>query len=219
MNMTTVALTTTLLAVVLPAMAATETVTYQYDDAGRLIIAAYESDGTNAVISYAYDPNGNRTNLVMIGANDTSVDTDGDNFADLHELIYFGDLDETPDGDPDDDGLNNTNDIAQGGNPALADTDADGMDDGDEAVAGTALNDGDDVFEVANVESVPAGSARIWWNVVNGRSYQLQTRSSLMDGLWGDAGAQHDATSNGTHHADHTYDTNAFFRVKVWMTL
>lgn len=208
----TVALTTS------SAFAAAETVTYSYDAVGRLTRAAYESGGANAVISYAYDPNGNRTNRVAIGANDTSVDTDGDGFADLHELTYFGDLDETPGGDPDGDGLVNTNEVALGGNPALADTDADGMDDGDEVIAGTELDDDDDVFEVVNIETVPSGDARIWWNVVDGRSYQLQSRSSLVDGTWGDVGAPFDATSNGPHHADDAYDANTFIRVKVWIT-
>ena len=75
------------------------------------------------------------------------------------------------------------------------------------------------MFEVANVETTPGGDARIWWTVVADRSYQLQTRTSLMDGTWGDVGSQHDSISNGTYHADEACDTNAFFRVKVWITL
>ncbi len=204
-----------LLSTALAAIAATETVTYRYDAAGRLVTAAYESGRTNAVISYTHDTNGNRTNHVTIGANDTAVDSDGDTFADLHELTYFGDLSETAGGDPDGDGLVNTNDVALGGNPALADTDADGMDDGDEALAGTGLADKNDVFEVANVEILPAGNARVWWSAKAGRRYQLQSRYSLSVDGWDDTGSPYDAGSNGQHYADGTYSTNAFFRVEV----
>ena len=190
---------------------------YFYDAGGRLVGAGYAAATTNSAIQYRYDANGNRTNRPSYGHAD-ATDSDGDGVKDVDELAFFGDLDEDGSGDPDGDGLVNSNEFALGGDPTASDTDADGMDDGDEAVAGTLLYDASDVFEVANLDIMQAGVARIWWNVKNGRSYQLQTRTNLLGGTWGDAGTPYDSTSNGLHYADGAYDTNAFFRVKVWIT-
>jgi len=198
-------------------MAAEEVVHYFYDDAGRLIGAGYSSGGTNAAIQYRYDPNGNRTNRTTYGHGD-ATDNDGDGAKDVDELAFFGDLDETGAGDPDGDGLVNSNEFALGGDSTAADTDLDGMDDGDEAIAGTRLYDSDDVFQVVNVETTPADEVRIWWNAVNGRTYQLQMRPNMTGGYWGDVGAPYDSSTEGPYYADEAYDTNAFFRVKVWVT-
>lgn len=199
------------------AMATEEVVHYFYDDAGRLVAAGYSSLGANAAIQYKYDANGNRTNRTSYGHGDTT-DSDVDEVHDVDELAFFGDLDETGSGDPDGDGLVNSYEFALGGNPMVSDTDLDGMDDSDEAVAGTLLYDSDDVFEVMNVDRMPSGDARIWWKVKNGRSYRLQMRPTLMSGTWGDVGTPYESTSNSLHYADEAYTTNAFFRVKVWIT-
>ena len=180
-------------------------------------MTAYSSGGSNAVIQYRYDPTGNRTNRTVYGASDTT-DSDSDTIKDVDELYHFGDLNEDMGTDPDADGLNNSEEFALSGDPANPDTDADGFTDGEEAVAGTALNDGASVFQVVRVETAPGGEARIRWDAKNGRSYQLQMRPRLGAGDWSDAGSRHDATSDGPHYADQAYDTNAFFRVKVWMT-
>jgi len=206
------------LVLALIARADTETVTYHYDAAGRLTAAAYEVNGTNAAIHYAYDANGNRTNLVTVAPNDTTLDSDGNGMSDLRELQYFGHLGVDGSADPDGDGLTTSNELALGANPTAEDSDGDGQSDGDEAIAGTALNDGGDVFQVANLETAPTGGARIWWNVVAGRTYQLQTRPKLTAADWTDAGAPYASDVNGPHYADEAFGTNAYYRVKVRMT-
>jgi hypothetical protein len=206
-----------LAAVAFHATAATETVRYTYDAAGRLIAAAYSTAGTNAAIRYAYDANGNRTNLTVLGRGDPT-DADHDAMRDVDELACFGHLNEIGSGDPDGDGLVNTNELALGGDPTVRDTDGDGLDDRQEAIAGTQLNDGGSVFEVANLDVGPGGEARVWWNTVAGRTYQLQMRATLLAATWADTGAPYPATTSGPHYVDRAYATNAFFRVKVWIT-
>jgi len=67
-------------------------------------------------------------------------------------------------------------------------------------------------------ETAPIGEARVWWNVVSGRTHQLQTRPKLIGTTWADAGAPFVAGADAQHYADQAYDANAYFRVKVWVT-
>jgi len=60
------------------------------------------------------------------------TDADGDTLDDNGERFYFGNLAQTPAGDPDGDGLTTGVEIAGRTNPALADTDGDGASDGAE---------------------------------------------------------------------------------------
>jgi hypothetical protein len=76
------------------------------------------------------------------------LDVDNDGLPDDWEARYFGDLLRSADGDPDDDGLSNSEELAAGTNPSESDSDGDGLSDGDElATFGTnpleADSDGD----------------------------------------------------------------------------
>src|SRR6185436_12568825 len=50
-----------------------------------------------------------------------TLDSDGDGLPDEWELAWFGDLNATPDGDPDGDGQSNAQELANGTNPNVAD--------------------------------------------------------------------------------------------------
>lgn len=69
-----------------------------------------------------------RPNSRDAGGNTT--DTDKDGLPDGYEREHFGNLTQTGAGDPDGDGLNNTEERSGGTNPLKADTDGDGVDDG-----------------------------------------------------------------------------------------
>jgi len=59
-------------------------------------------------------------------------DSDGDGLPDWWELKYFGNLDQGPNGDYDNDGLTNLQEYQHGTNPTLSDTDGDGLSDSEE---------------------------------------------------------------------------------------
>ena len=63
---------------------------------------------------------------------DTVADSDGDDLPDSWEMFYFTNLDQDGDGNGDDDGLTNDEELAAGTDPTEADTDGDGTSDGDE---------------------------------------------------------------------------------------
>ena len=176
---------TSLLAMATAVLADTQTVTYHYDAAGRLAAAAYEIEGTNSAIHYAYDANGNRTNLVTVAPDDTAFDSDGNAMSDLREIQYFGHLNVDGSADVDGDGLSTSNEFALGANPLAADTDGDGLSDGDEVVAGTSLTDPGDVFTIEGVDAAsgPAGHVLQWVSAAD-RVYHVDLSTNLPGGTW-----------------------------------
>jgi hypothetical protein len=60
------------------------------------------------------------------------LDSDNDGLWDPWEIEVFGDLSQTANGDPDNDGLNNAGEFAANTDPNVADTDGDGLSDGAE---------------------------------------------------------------------------------------
>ncbi|MGK0185479.1 MAG: hypothetical protein ACI9R3_001257 [Verrucomicrobiales bacterium] len=61
-----------------------------------------------------------------------TTDSDGDGLDDLWETVNFGNLDQTAEGDPDEDSLTNSAEFDAGTNPNNKDTDGDGLLDGEE---------------------------------------------------------------------------------------
>ncbi|MEI9476509.1 MAG: Ig-like domain-containing protein [Deltaproteobacteria bacterium] len=64
-------------------------------------------------------------------------DSDNDGLPDCWEMRYFGNLDQDPIGDYDNDGLTNLEEYQRGTDPSDRDTDGDGVDDGEEVKVGT----------------------------------------------------------------------------------
>lgn len=93
----------------------------------------------------------------FLQATDDVSDDDEDGLPDAWEQLFFGDLAQTPDGDPDGDGLTNAEENANTTKPNEPDSDGDGLEDGDEVARGTDPNaidsdgdllaDGDEVNE------------------------------------------------------------------------
>ena len=85
------------------------------------------------------------------------VDTDADGLPDAWELAHFTNLDQTPGGDPDSDGLSNLQELQLGTDPNAADTDGDGVSDGAEVAAGTdPLNPASSPFHPVTVSGTLA---------------------------------------------------------------
>lgn len=199
-------------------LAAQENVTYAYDEAGRLVSAVYSDGTTNAAICYQYDPNGNITNRVSLAPNDTATDNDGDTLGDLLELVYFGNLAEDGGGDPDADGLANSNEFVLGANPTLTNTDGDAQADADEFIAGTGLNDPGSYFDLD--DAARTGTAvRLQWEAVAGRTYQIEVATGLTAGVtWTNRGPEQPAASNTVQESSEPLATNEYYRVKVRLT-
>lgn len=106
---------------------------YAYDQDGRLIQVDY---GNGKRIDYAYDLIGNLTNL-EIQASQPEVDNDADGLADAWELVYFDNLAESGDGDPNGNGRSNLEDFQAASDPATDDNDHDKVSNENELAAGT----------------------------------------------------------------------------------
>ena len=57
----------------------------------------------------------------------SNTDTDGHGLPDKWQILYFGHLEQSPDADPDEDGLTNLRELIEGTNPMSKDTDNDGF--------------------------------------------------------------------------------------------
>ncbi len=161
-----------------------ETARYWYDSAGRLVAVGYTATtSTNAAaIRYAYDANGNRTNLTVNGLGD-GTNTDGDDLPDGLEVTYFGHLGQTGAGDADGDRLRNADELAAGSDPALRNTDGDPADDYHEWMADTGPADPNAYFGIVAVSNAPAGLKVVFRSSAR-RTYTLKCLADLTAGAW-----------------------------------
>jgi len=98
--------------------------------------------------------------LADLQASIVCIDSDGNGLCDWWELLYFGRLGISPNGDADGDGLSN-----------LA-----------EYRAGTDPLDPNSAFQFINVTNDSPGAIRVDWSSIAGRVYTLQRSSSLTSG-------------------------------------
>jgi hypothetical protein len=196
--------------------AAQESAVYSYDASGRLI-AAYISHGTtNSAALFAYDLAGNRTKSSSYAPTVTD-DLDADGLNDPFSIAYFGTLGAGGGEDQDGDGLVNSNEFAARGNPTVSDTDQDGISDRDEFIAGTALNDKTEYFEVTNTSALGRSQLQVMYETKAGRSYQLQKTYNLQK-AWTNQGAPYSAVTDGSYTFHAPFETNAYYRLEVYMT-
>lgn len=107
-------------------------------------IKSFRDSNTNGIIdsleaygAYTNNPVNSATNISSIDIVLFDPDTDSDGLPDWWELEKFGNLDQDPGGDADNDGLTNLQECQLGTNPTSADTDNDGMTDGAEFTSGS----------------------------------------------------------------------------------
>jgi len=81
---------------------------------------------------------GQPTAAINLTVGDENVDTDQDGLSDCWEMYYWGNLDQGPNDDFDQDGLLNIKEFELGTHPKNADTDGDGISDFDEVNHGTS---------------------------------------------------------------------------------
>lgn len=164
-----------------------DTVTYNYDAAGRLTSANYAS-GTN--ISYAYNLAGDLVNLT-VGAVGAFVDTDCNGLDDSWEMRYFDHLGVDPNADPDGDGMPNLQ----------------------EYLAGTDPTDATSSLKIAAIAARTQTS--IQWAAVAGRNYRLQFKNTVLE-PWQDVPGDITAagtTAGKTDNVGSTTVPRRFYRV------
>jgi len=144
------------------------------------------------------------------------IDLDEDGLPDEWEVLYFGDLDETPGGDFEDDGLTNLEEYQLGTNPSNADTDGDGVSDLTELLLGGDPTDPNSVPDLegdvsgqvtysggqtGTIHVVAVPDSNGWSHVASGQigvpgAYSI-TNVPLLTNLW--IRAWRDSAANGTN--------------------
>ena len=118
--------------------------------------------------------------------------------------------------DSDGDGLNDTDEALAGTDPLNPDTDSDGSLDGAEAEAGTDPLDGTSLFRITRLVKDPiTGFVTVTWSSVPGRSYALEYSSDMIN--WQEASSGIRAVGPGTSQLDPRAigEGQRFYRVYV----
>jgi len=112
----------------------------------------------------------------------TMLDTDNDGMEDNWETANGFSPRNALDAwdDDDNDGLSNAEEYRHNGLPGVADTDSDGMNDFDEWVAGTELNNSNSIF-AAVVESTPSVDPKLSWPGMTGRTYTVYYATNMFN--------------------------------------
>jgi hypothetical protein len=188
---------------------ASETVRYSYNAVGQLVSAVYNSGDTNAAIRFDYDANSG------LAKRQSTFSADGDTLDDSWELENFGNLAETDTGDPDTDGLSNSNEFFFGSHPDKSDSDADSADDYNEWIAGTNPTNAASYFHITAVSNNPVV---IHFDSLPDRKYTLYGCTNLVNTTWVSVPGAGPKTGSGA--ADSLTDTNSppigpFYKIKV----
>lgn len=191
-----------------------EGVRHGYDSAGRLVSVYVGHAGQEGAVLYEYDAAGNRVRMRTYGPGDSARDQDGDGLSDPAEIRYFGDLAQNGAADPDGDGLVTSNEFIYGGDPTRTDTDSDGLNDLEEAVAGTALDNAGSFFQVADVAPGTGAVVRVSWDARAGRCYEIQGCPLLGD-AWDPVSGVITALVDHAHTEERPAGANRFFRLSV----
>ena len=90
------------------------------------------------------------------------VDSDNDGLPDVWELYYFGNLDQGPDDDPDEDGLTNLEELYLGTDPTVP----------------------NDPLRVSTIERLPGGLVRLGWTASALRVYRMDVSPTMSPPSW-----------------------------------
>ena len=163
-------------------------ITYTYDDAGRLLSVNY---GGGQGISYTYDNAGNLLKRTIV----RFQDTDEDFIDDTWEAQFFGSADRDGTGD----------------------FDSDGQSDLAEFLSGTDPTDAKSQLRVTGGSTLDESGFTIEWDSTSGKTYQVQYKENLNDPTWFNLGSQIVALGETATRIDPDANTstNRFYRVIV----
>lgn len=165
-----------------------DSITYAYDEVGRLI-GVYYKDGRS--LTYVYDPAGNLLRRTAA----TFTDADADGMDDGWETGHF----------------------EANSRDGTADFDSDGSSDLAEFLAGTDPKDAGSVLVVSALASEAGVSFKIEWAAVPGKNYRVQYNETLEPSGWrslpGDVTAAGSTASKVDGSASE--ETKRFYRVQV----
>jgi YD repeat-containing protein len=178
----------TLLALAIVCFAVAESVTFNYDTAGRL--TGVSRNATN-LTTFTYDVSGNLTHSSVR----LVTDTDNDGLADSFELAYFGNLSRN----------------------GLGDFDGDGFSDLAEYFAGTVPTNSTSLLRMERVVTNTVMQTTVSWLSVSGRTYRVQFKNTLNDLGWNDLPGDVMASNTSAFKTDITSqgESQRYYRVQV----